>query len=250
MAGESPIKKPRYILATDLDGTLVGSRTALAEFNRIMLKHKKDILLVYVTGRTLLSAWQLIVRENLLYPHALVTDVGTEIYTPPWYRPDLVWESLMASNWDEKKVRSVIERVGGLEKQEVRPRFRLAYYADRTTFKETVTRLYESVRRTKLPVTIVPSMGYIIDAIPACAGKGSAIQHIQKFYHIKKEYTFVCGDSGNDLSMFLNGYKGIVVGNALPELKESVKHIPGEVYLSRSHQAEGILEGLKSYGVI
>ncbi|NPV29752.1 MAG: HAD-IIB family hydrolase [Firmicutes bacterium] len=250
MAGESPSKKPKYILATDLDGTLVGSRSALSEFNRLMLKHKNDILLVYITGRTLISAWQLIVQENLLYPHVLITDVGTEIYTPPWFRPDLVWESLMASNWDEKEIRSVIERIEGLQKQEVHARFRLAYYTDRTTFKETVARLFESVRQTKLPVTIVPSMGYIIDAIPSCAGKGAALQYVQKLYCIKREHTLVCGDSGNDLSMFLKGYKGIVVGNAQPELKESIKNIPDEIYLSRSHYAEGILEGLKSYGVI
>lgn len=244
------INNPRYILATDLDGTLVGSRSALAEFNRVMSIHKRDFLLVYVTGRTLLSAWQLILGENLLHPQVLITDVGTEIYTPPWLRADAVWDGLMASRWDEGRIRSAIEGIDGLQEQGVRARFRLAYYTDKTRFLEVIAGLSESLRKAGMPATIIPSMERFIDVIPAGAGKGPALQYVQEFYRIKREDTFVCGDSGNDLSLFSKGYKGIVVGNAQWELIESVKQLPQEAYLAKSHYAGGILEGLRSYGVI
>ena len=89
-----------------------------------------------------------------------------------------------------------------------------------------------------------------IDLIPACAGKGRALCYVQERCQISKEQTFVCGDSGKDLSMFIKGFKGIVVGNARPELKNALKFKTREVYFSKSYYASGILEGLKKYGAV
>ncbi len=102
----------------------------------------------------------------------------------------------------------------------------------------------------QLPVKIVPSMGHIIDIVPGGAGKGPALRYIQELHSIRKENTVVCGDSGNDLSMFIEGYKGIIVGNAQQELKNALKSRLQEVYLARSHHASGILEGLNKYGLV
>ncbi|NPV73955.1 MAG: HAD-IIB family hydrolase [Pelotomaculum sp.] len=243
-------KKPRNILATDLDGTLVGNRMALAEFNRYMLKNISNFLLVYVTGRTFSSAWRLILEENLLFPDVLITDVGTEIYLSPRFKHDPIWEKKMSSSWDAGKIRAVIDNVGGLHSQEIYPRFRLAYCTDKAAFKDIALKLSLAVEMAKLPVKVVPSMGHIIDIIPKDAGKGPALCYVREMYSIKKEHTFVCGDSGNDLSMFLRGFKGIVVGNARPELKQAIKLKSREVYFSKSFYASGILEGLKKYGMV
>ncbi|VFU13678.1 hypothetical protein SCFA_2270005 [anaerobic digester metagenome] len=50
--------------------------------------------------------------------------------------------------------------------------------------------------------------------------------------------------------MFIKGFKGIVVGNARPELKNALKFKTREVYFSKSYYASGILEGLKKYGAV
>lgn len=243
-------KGPKHIIATDLDGTLVGNRLALAKFNHFMIKNKNKFLLIYITGRTFSSTWQLILEENLLFPDVMITDVGTEIYIAPRFSREQIWERKMSSSWDTAKIQTAIKGVDGLRPQEIRPRFRLAYFTQKDTFYDTVLKLRVTAEKAKLSVNIVPSMGHIIDIIPGIAGKGLALCHIQQLYAIKKENTFVCGDSGNDLSMFLIGFKGIVVGNARPELKEALKFKSRDVYFSRSFYASGILEGLIKYGVV
>lgn len=250
MAKSIQVKKPKFILATDLDRTLIGSRKGLADFNRHMIKYLNDFLLVYITGRMYSSARQIIIKENLIHPDVLVTDVGTEIYTTSLFYPDRAWEKKMVSAWDAAKTKKIIEDVEGLQPQGIQTRFRLAYHTEQNAFKKTVSKLCLKVEMAQLPVKIVPSMGHIIDVIPGCAGKGPALRYIQELYSIKRENTVVCGDSGNDLSMFFEGCKGIIVGNAQPELKEALKSGLQEVYLARSHHASGILEGLNKYGMI
>lgn len=244
------LKGPKFILATDLDGTLVGNRFALANFNHFMIKNLNKFLLVYITGRTFSSTWQLILKENLLLPDVMITDVGTEIFLAPHFNRERIWEQKMSASWDVAKVQAAIKNVNDLLPQDVYPRFRLAYCTQKATFKQTVLQVRLAVEKAKLPVKNVASMGHIIDIVPAGAGKGHALCHIQELFAIKKENTFVCGDSGNDLSMFSKGFKGIVVGNALPELKEALKFNSKEIYFSRSKYASGIMEGLKKYGVV
>lgn len=250
MAKSIPTKKPKYILATDLDGTLIGNRKALADFNRHMIDYLNDFLLVYITGRMYASARQIIIKENLIHPDVLVTDVGTEIYTAPGFCPYRAWEKKMTSTWDAAETKKIIEDVEGLQPQGIQPRFRLAYHTEKSVFKNIVSKLCLKVEMAQLPVKIVPSMGHIIDVIPGGAGKGPALRHIQELYSIKRENTAVCGDSGNDLSMFFEGCKGIIVGNAQTELKDALESGLQEVYPARSHHASGILEGLKKFGMV
>ena len=243
-------KKPKSILATDLDGTLVGSRTAVYDFNRHMIKNMNNFLLVYITGRVFASAWQLITKENLLYPDLLITDMGTEIYIAPHFGLDQGWEQKMRSAWDAAKAQNLVQGLEGLQVREMRSRFRLSLNMDRMIYKNTLLKLHKAVDNSGLPVKIVPVSPDAIDLIPACAGKGRALCYVQERCQISKEQTFVCGDSGKDLSMFIKGFKGIVVGNARPELKNALKFKTREVYFSKSYSASGILAGLKKYGAV
>ena len=59
----------------------------------------------------------------------------------------------------------------------------------------------------------------------------------------------VAGDTDNDASMFrLPGVRGIIVENALPELYEATVEAP--TYSSRQILADGVLDGLRHYGVV
>ena len=243
-------KKPKFILATDLDGTLVGSRTAVYDFNRHMIKNLNNFLLVYITGRVFASAWQLITKENLLYPDVLITDMGTEIYIAPRFSLDLGWEQKMRSTWDAAKVKDLVQGLEGLQVRDIRSRFRLSLNMDRVVSNNTLLRLHKAVEKAGLPVKIVPVSAGTVDIIPVCAGKGPALCYVQERCQVSKEQTFVCGDSGKDLCMCIKGFKGIVVGNARPELKNALKFKTREVYFSKSYYASGILEGLKKYGAV
>jgi mannosylfructose-6-phosphate phosphatase len=57
-----------------------------------------------------------------------------------------------------------------------------------------------------------------------------------------RERVIVSGDSANDLSMFKQGFPGIVVGNGHPELKD----LRGEsIFQATLPQAGGVLQGLQ-----
>ncbi len=53
------------LLVTDLDGTLIGNRAALLQFNQLAseLRNKQKVKLVYVTGLSLESFDELRIRE-------------------------------------------------------------------------------------------------------------------------------------------------------------------------------------------
>lgn len=59
----------------------------------------------------------------------------------------------------------------------------------------------------------------------------------------------VADDTGNDSSMlFLPKINGIVVEHAQPELFEAIVKLP--VYVATKIMADGVLEGLKHFGII
>ena len=64
---------------------------------------------------------------------------------------------------------------------------------------------------------------------------------------IKKNNVLVCGDSGNDLELFKSGFRGIIVGNAQPELK---KYKGKNAYHAKKNYSAGIIEGLKKFHFI
>jgi len=67
--------------------------------------------------------------------------------------------------------------------------------------------------------------------------------------HISATQVLVAGDTANDASMFLlPGVHGIIVENALPELYVEVDRL--RIYLAQAAMADGVIEGLRHFGVI
>lgn len=71
------------------------------------------------------------------------------------------------------------------------------------------------------------------------------------------ENAIFCGDSGNDIDALMGDVKGVVVGNAQPDLllaHESVRSQatppPHKVLITQSGFAGGIVEGVKLHGFI
>nr|MBA2749314.1 HAD hydrolase family protein [Tatlockia sp.] len=71
-------------------------------------------------------------------------------------------------------------------------------------------------------------------------------------WEIDAMQTVVCGDSGNDISLFsYNEERGIIVGNAKSELLQWHNANPANYhYLAQAFCAGGILEGLNHFGFI
>lgn len=241
--------KPKYALATDLDGTLVGCRSSLAQFNERISNCQSAILLIYITGRTFGSSLQLIREEGLLRPDVLITDVGTEIHTGPRFIRDAGWEMKMSSCWNRSQVDAAFASVAGLIPQSVTAPYRLAYTTQKRMFADTLSHMNTIKETFQLPIEIVPSLEYIIDVVPEGAGKGQALAFLQKQLKMKSEQIIVCGDSGNDYSMFIQGFRGIVVGNACPAFR---RMLPDDknIYRSPYSHASGIIDGLGKLGIL
>ena len=74
---------------------------------------------------------------------------------------------------------------------------------------------------------------------------------MRRKWNIDPKRTIVCGDSGNDISMFQGQERGLIVANAKPELLQWYESNGSDSnYLAQSDCAGGIIEGLKHFSFI
>ena len=83
--------------------------------------------------------------------------------------------------------------------------------------------------------------------MPPAAGKAAAIKWLCGHADVPQEAVVVSGDSANDLDMFADPFRGIVVANGHPELKRLTG--PAVFHATR-RCAAGVLEGLRHFGVL
>jgi hydroxymethylpyrimidine pyrophosphatase-like HAD family hydrolase len=77
------------------------------------------------------------------------------------------------------------------------------------------------------------------------------LQFLRQKWRISTTNTVACGDSGNDIALFTGEEKGIIVGNAKPELVQWYRNRQNEsLYFANANCAGGILEGLKYFGFV
>lgn len=241
-----------WLLATDLDGTLVGDAAGLAGLKAWLQARRPHWRLAYITGRGWESVWELIRQEGLPLPDALVTDVGTEIHLargpaaprgPAGYARDRDWARQLAREWPGARVERAVAGISGLTPQPgVRAALRRSYHV---RDGGVVERVRQALRAHRLPVRTVYSSGRDLDLLPASAGKGAALLHLARRLQVPLWRVLACGDSGNDLDMLQLGIAGVVVGNAQPEL--AAAPLPASVYRAGRACAGGILEGLQRW---
>ncbi|MGK7379041.1 HAD-IIB family hydrolase [Planococcus sp. 1R117A] len=215
------MKEAKHILATDLDGTLVGDPESLQQLLKFYDEQVYDVSLIYITGRYCDSALSLIETENLPIPDILVTDVGTSIYIGEKFEKDLEWEKRMKENWMPDEIDALASSIPGLTKQPMILENRCSYYVSEI---QPVEEFKRKLAVSAIPHKLIFSGGKDVDIVPKGSGKGQALQYILKKYNIKDPNLLVAGDSGNDLEMLTLGFPSVIVGNAQPELLESEAH--------------------------
>jgi sucrose-6-phosphatase len=243
----------QYLLATDLDNTLVGDDEALQLLNQWLteIRAQQRLLLVYSTGRSLRSYQQLCQAVSLLTPDVLVTAVGTEIYYGNSDLPDNQWSNCLQPQWDIDLVKQIASRFSNLQPQpnsEQRP-FKVSFFLEPLVADTVLAELSTALQDAGLLTQLIYSGGKDLDVLPQAANKGKALQFLQNQFGIADLQTIACGDSGNDIALF-GSNRGIIVGNAQPELLDWHQQNPApHRYLARSYYAAGISEGLQHFGV-
>lgn len=204
-----------HLLATDLDGTLVGDEQALQALLQYYEAQPYDVMLIYSTGRHLRSALSLIEEEGLPQPDLLITDVGTEIYEGSALIRDDIWRERIEAQWQPEVIARIADGISGLTPQQLPVSHRLSYTVHNPAPAEQLAR---RLTEQNVPHKLIISSGRDVDVLPPVCGKGEALRYVIESRGLQDANILVAGDSGNDHEMLTLGYPAVIVGNAQEEL--------------------------------
>ncbi len=273
-AGGRGIGEQRSLLASDMDGTVIpleeGARweADVAELRRAV-EERRDLLLAYVTGRDFALAERGISRFHLPRPDLLVCDVGSSLYHagPDGFRPDPEYVARMEEALGGLSVAEIRERLAPLTEISLQPEerqtsFKLSYYIppgdDHAEVLANVRKrleFFQGMVQTVYSVRARDGTG-LLDVLPAGVAKDFALHYLHDHTGVDEDRLVYAGDSGNDLSAMLAGFRVIVVGNADEDLKEELRRRAGEkgiqdrLYFAEAPYAGGVLEGCRHFGIL
>ncbi|MFW5698888.1 MAG: HAD-IIB family hydrolase [Planctomycetota bacterium] len=248
-----------WTLASDIDGTLTGDPHALAELAQALTDKREagELYLILCTGRRLQQVIDGFATEGLPFPDAVIGQVGTEIYLPP-FTPD----SPRMAAWDERLHRvyrreTALSFVEGIDGIEIQPEvfntpLKASFYLDNCPDPEAaVATVRERAQAAGEGYMVVWSSGRDLDILPAVSGKGKAVHFLVEHEGLDQERIAVAGDSGNDIAMFEECRRGVVVGNARSELKTWARdHAAKEIHQADASYAAGVAEGLRALDIL
>lgn len=247
----------KFLLVTDLDNTLVGDAEATLALNQRLLALGEQVCLVYATGRSFASFGELSAEflattgQPLLSPDYLIAGVGSEIYHQN--QRDSAWAARLSANWQRQRIADLLAGLPELVLQptpEQNP-WKLSYFvkpqipSKQSSETQLVEQLLQLLASQGLNAEVIFSSNRDLDILPSQANKGTAMAYLQNKLGIGAKATLVCGDSGNDISLFAQGTLGVIVSNAQPELLDwhRQNRFP-QHYWARSAYAAGINEAL------
>lgn len=248
--------RPRHgirLFSTDLDGTLLGHPEAANRFAAAWaaLDPRHRPLLAYNTGRTVADTQALVAHRQLPAPDLIIGSVGTELHdATATGNHAAAFRARFETGWDPHVVDEVVSATAGIRRQpaERSHPYKSSWFLHRAPRRD-LDDLELRLRRAGVVATVIYSCRYFLDVVPLAGGKGPALTWLCDRLGIALDQVLVAGDTGNDASMFaLPGVRGIVVENALPELLAATIGI--RTYLARTPMADGVLEGLRHFGVL
>jgi sucrose-6-phosphatase len=243
---------PPFLLVTDLDHTLVGNEPALRQLNKLLDQQRATgSKLVYATGRSHRLYKTLAAEANLLKPDVLITSVGAEIYQDG-INLDRTWANQLAQDWHAGTVRQVTQQFSQLTPQpasEQCPTKVSCFLAP--TDAGILPELKTCLEAQNIRAQVIYSSDRDLDILPHRADKGKALTYVRELLGFAPDRTIACGDSGNDIALFTENTRGIIVGNARSELMRwHQAHPNADRYLAQADCAAGILEGLQHFDFI
>ncbi len=237
--------RSRLILATDLDGTLLGgSAGQRAELHDWLTANDERVTLVFVTGRDLPFVREQVAAGHLPRPDYVIGDVGTTIAGGPTIEPIAELEADIARRWGNAggRVRALLADAPGLRPQETPFRYRQSYWYEPEQLRPDTLERIESAGFDWLL-----SADTFLDVLPRGISKGPTLRHLARHFGWPDEHLLTAGDTLNDLSLFETGLAGVAVGNAEAALLERIAGMP-HVHHSRLPGAAGILDAIHHHG--
>ena len=239
-----PAARERWLLVSDVDDTLIGDDAALRALLPAM--RAAGIALALNSSRPTESVRRTVAARwpaDAEPADAMITALGTEIeYASGGV--DAGWRSRFAG-WPRDEVDRVVRSLGF---EPHREEFQTAFKASYAVPAAELPRVLAALDAAGIERAIIHSGESDFDVIPPGAGKAAAMSRVASCLGVAAERVIVAGDSGNDLEMFEHASRGIVVGNARPELRDRVDR--ARAYVATAPQAGGIIEALRHWGLI
>jgi sucrose-6F-phosphate phosphohydrolase len=238
------------LLSFDIDGTIICNQSGSSVFSRAWQKIKDQPVLCYNTGRMLDDMLRLLREKEIPQPAYIISGVGTTIYDVQQQSILQIFNEILEIGWNAAVVDPVIQDLAfPIEKQPdyLQSEYKSSWFFDNAS-PEQLHQIRSALTNAGLNFHLVYSNQHHLDILPKWANKGNALFWLMRHLNIQAEETLVAGDTGNDNAMFLiEGIKGIIVGNAQPELYQATKHLP--VYHAESECGAGVVEGLIHFGI-
>lgn len=237
----------RRLLFSDVDDTLTGDEVALQQLMAALAEAAGRVIVAYNSSRPCASLRRTLAELPLLrLPDYLVGALGTEIEAGRSGEPLAEFgRQFLRQGWERERVHALALELGfRLHPDEFQTPFKASYDVPG---REAVEQVQRELEARKIAARIIYSGGHNLDFIPLSAGKQAPIDYLRQLLGVRPERVVVAGDSGNDVDMFVPPYRGIIVGNADPDLRE----LQGEgFYHAQARHAGGVLEGLRYWGVV
>lgn len=231
------------LLATDLDGTLLGDGAALRRFAAWIKSRRQRITLVYATGRTADSIEDLVDEGVLVAPDYIAGMVGTELIDYSSGKSVGSWMTCKRAGWDAATVQKILASFSelALQPKEFQSSLKVSYYLRRANPLQ-LERMAAELAAAGIEAEVAYSCDEFLDFLPKDMSKGASVAYLAQYLGLSSHRVVACGDSGNDLSLFRHGFCGVVVANAWPDLYWAC---PEPTYRSLFRFADGVIDGVE-----
>jgi len=259
------VRRVRELLATDMDGTLLGDRPGLKRL-AVWLAQNRHYLFVIATGRSVEATLAELKIWKAPSPDFLITDVGSSVYQIDRNgQTHLIhsWHRQLDTNWQRDECERLLVPHSSLELQpeKTQSAHKLSFFiparkattpgphpieASSAWHNEAVKKEVEkALMSAGLAARVVHSHGNLLDVLPEAGGKAQAVEFLRKLLDMDRQNVVASGDSGNDTDLLQYAAFGIVVANHTGEL-ESLRGCRS-LYWARTDYANGVLEGLERF---
>lgn len=265
------------LLATDLDRTVIpngaqrDSPEALPRFRA--LADRKEVMLVYVSGRGKALLKEAIDTYELPLPSYAIGDVGTTIFVThdQSWDPLSEWQAKIAPDWKGKSredLAAMLLGVEGLTLQEPDKQntFKLSYYASEYASRNVLLRaVHERLASEDIRASVIWSVDEqahtgLLDVLPKSATKLHALRFLREHLGMPEPSVVFCGDSGNDMPALTSGLNAVIVANARAAVKDEAlaavrqKGCTDKLYIAdgnflgmNGNYSAGVLEGVAHF---
>jgi hydroxymethylpyrimidine pyrophosphatase-like HAD family hydrolase len=232
----------RWLLVTDVDGTLTGDGDALGVLVEAVAA-AGSVRLVLDSSRPVRSVAGTLARLPVaVRPDAVVGALGTEIEIDGASQEG--WRTRF-DGWDRRPVDRVMAELGWpAHRDEFQTPLKASFSVPPAARGEAERRVVAA----GVDARFIYGDADDFDVIPSSAGKEAPLGWLSERLGVHPANTVAAGDGSNDIGLLRAAPHAVLVGNATDVLRTAVAG--SGAYQARACHAGGVLEGLRALRVL